>query len=111
MSQRPFLIQLAHDSINEVFQAKHFIDKETLLEQYPPLKESIPMTLKIFVDDELHGYYEDVAKKPLIENIILGAKIAAFEDENSEPLTLSEYLEAEIELTLQTPEGIISHRA
>jgi len=108
---RPFLIQLAHDSINEVFQAINTINKTALLQQYPPLRESIPMTLKIFVDGELHGYYEDVAKKPLIENIITGAKIAAFEDKNSEPLTLSEYFEMEIELTLQTPEGIISHRA
>jgi len=108
---RPFLIQLTHDSINEVFQAKNLIDKKALLKQYPPLKESIPMTLKIIVDDEVRGYYEDVATKPLIDNIINGAKIAAFEDVNSEPLTLSEYLKAEIELTLQTLEGIISHRA
>ncbi|QOP44874.1 AMMECR1 domain-containing protein [Sulfurimonas paralvinellae] len=108
---RPFLIQLAHESINEVFQARNLIDKDALLKQYPPLQESVVMTLKIIVDDEVRGYYEDIATKPLIDNIINGAKIAAFEDTNSEPLTLSEYLEAEIELSLQTPEGVISHRA
>lgn len=108
---RSVLIQLAHDSIAEVFQAKNLIEKEQLLTAYPLLNESIPMTIKIFVDEELHGYYEDLATKTLLENIIVGSKIAAFEDENAEPLTLSEYLEAEIEISLQTPEGVISHRA
>ncbi len=108
---RSLLIQLAHDSINEVFQAQNLIKKASLLSEYPLLNESIPMTLKIFVDGELHGYYEDLATKTLLENIIIGTKIAAFEDKNSEPLTLSEYLEAEIEISLQTPEGVISHRA
>lgn len=108
---RPLLIQLAHDSINEVFQAQNLINKESLLSEYPLLNESIPMTLKIFVDGELHGYYEDLATKTLLENIIIGAKIAAFEDKSSKPLTLSEYLGAEMELSLQTPEGVISHRA
>ena len=36
---------------------------------------------------------------------------AAFEDKNFEPLTLSEYFEIEIEIALQTAEGVISHRA
>ena len=108
---RSVLIQLAHDSIAEVFQAKNLIEKEQLLRTYPLLNESIPVTIKIFVDEALHGYYEDLATKTLLENIIIGSKIAAFEDESSEPLTLSEYLEAEMEISLQTPEGVISHRS
>ena len=108
---RSFLIQLAHDSINEVFQTKNSIDKEAILQKYPLLGESIPMTLKIFHDDKLCGYYEDLATKRVLDNILLGAKIAAFEDKNFSPLTLSEYFNIEIEIILQTPEGVISHRA
>ncbi len=107
---RSILIQLAHDSINEVFQAKNSIDRDALLREYPLLNESIPMTLKIFVGNELRGYYEDLATKSLLENIIIGAKKAAFEDTRSAPLKTTEYPGAEIELALQTPEGIISHR-
>jgi len=108
---RSLLIQLAYDSIKEILQTKKLIDREEILHQYPLLKETIPMTLKIFVEDELHGYYEDMAHKSLFENILLGAKIAAFEDPNSQPLKVSEFLKAEIEISLQTPEGVISHRA
>lgn len=108
---RSLLIQLAYESIEEVLQAKQFIKKEKILKEYPLLKESIPMTLKIFVKDELRGYYEDMAHKTLIDNILIGAKIAAFEDPNSQPLKVREFLRAEIEISLQTAEGIISHRA
>ena len=108
---RPLLIQLAHDSILEVLQSQNTIEKEKLLTQYPLLNQTVPMTLKIFLDDELCGYYEDMANSPLLESIIIGAKKAAFEDEDFPPLTLSEYFEIEIEIALQTPEGVISHRA
>ena len=107
---RPFLLQLAHDSISEVLEAKNILDFDAILREYPPLKEAIPMTLKIFVKEELRGYYEDMATKSLLENIITGAKKAAFEDPASTPLRVTEYFDAEIELTLQTPQGIISHR-
>ena len=111
MKKRPLLIALAHDSIHEVFQVKKIIDEEALLREYPLLKETLPMTLKIFVDDELCGYYEGMAHKSVLQNIIHGAKIAAFEDKSSQPLTLTQYFNAEIEISLQTPEGVISHRA
>ena len=108
---RPLLIQLAHDSILEVLQSKNSIDKEALLKEYPLLGETLPLTLKIYLDDELRGYYEDMANLCVVESIAIGAKKAAFEDKNFEPLTLSEYFEIEIEISLQTPEGVISHRA
>ncbi|MEN4053835.1 MULTISPECIES: AMMECR1 domain-containing protein [Sulfurimonas] len=107
----PLLIQLAHDSIIEVLQSKNSIDKKALLKEYPLLGETLPITLKIFLDDELRGYYEDMAHLSLLDNIVVGAKKAAFEDINFTPLTLSEYFEIEIEISLQTPEGVISHRA
>ncbi len=107
----PLLIQLAHDSILEVLQSKNSIDKESLLKEYPLLEEMVPMTLKIFLNNELRGYYENMAHLCVVDAIIIGAKKAAFEDKNFEPLTLSEYFEIEIEIALQTAEGVISHRA
>jgi AMMECR1 domain-containing protein len=109
--KKPLLIELAYTSILEVFQTQKLIDTVQLQKAYPLLNESIVMTLKIFLDGELRGYYEDIARKPLLQNIILGAKKAAFEDKNFTPLTLSEYFDIEIEISLQTPEGVISHRA
>ena len=109
--KRSFLIQLAYDSIEEVIQAKNFIDKKAILEKYPLLNESLPLTIRLYLKDEICGYYEDLATKKVLDNIIFGAKIAAFEDKNSSPLTLSEYMNVEIEISLQTPQGVISHRA
>ena len=106
---RSFLLDLAYDSIKEVLETREFIDKAEILANYPILQEKIPMSLKIFVDDELQGTYVDKADHTLLQNIILGAKIAAFED--NEPLKVSEFLKAEIEISLHTPEGVISHRA
>ena len=106
---RSFLLDLAYDSIKEVLETREFIDKAEIIEKYPILQEKIPMSLKIFVDDELQGTYADNADHTLLQNIILGAKIAAFGDK--EPLKVSEFLKAEIEISLHTPEGIISHRA
>jgi len=106
---RSFLIELAYDSIKEILQAKKLIDEDAILKEYPLLSQHIPMRLQIFVEDKLQGSYRDKTDHTLLQNIILGAKIAAFED--SDPLKVSEFLKAQIEISLHTPEGVISHRA
>ncbi len=106
---RSVLLQLVRDSITEVFQARRSIDKASLLKEHPLLNESIPTAIKLFVDKELVGSYtENTEEKSLLENIILSAKKAAFEDMKSDVLTTSAYLHCEIELTLYTPDGKIS---
>jgi len=106
---RSFLIDLAYNSIKEILQARKLIDEDAILKEYPLLSQHIAMSLKIFVGEKLHGSYRDKATKTLLQNIMLGAKIAAFED--NEPLKVSEFLKVQIEISLHTPEGVISHRA
>jgi len=108
---RSVLLQLARDSIQEVLEAKSNIDKETLLKKHPLLAQSIPTTINIYIDNELRGNSESGAHPySLIDEIILHAKKAAFEDNNFLPLSTSEYLNCEIEIILQTPDGIISEK-
>ena len=111
MSGRSVLLQLARDSIHEVFEAKRNIDKETLIKKHPLLHEKISTSVNIYLDDELRGSYssEDTSKS-LIEDIIYNSKKSAFEDKNFKPLTTSEYLSCEIELKLNTPDGVISEK-
>jgi len=111
MSGRSVLLQLARDSIHEVFEAKRNIDKETLIKKHPLLNEKISTSVNIYLDDELRGSYssEDTSKS-LIEDIIYNSKKSAFEDKNFKPLTTSEYLSCEIELKLNTPDGVISEK-
>lgn len=106
MKERSVLLQLARDSIQEVFEANKTIDKTKLLEQYPLLKENISTVLNIYLNGKLRGSSSSSTKKlNLLDDIIRNAKKSAFEDTNFNPLTTSEYLHCEIELLLNTPDG------
>ncbi len=108
---RSVLLQLARDSIHEVFEAQRTIDKEALLEEHPLLNEKIATTVNIYINNELRGSCSsEEATKSLLEDIIHNAKKSAFEDKNFAPLTTSEYLHSEVELLLTTPEGVISQK-
>ena len=108
---RSILLQLVRDSIHEVFEAKRTIDKKTLLSQHPLLNEKLATTVNIYLDDELRGTYSsNEALKSLLEDIVHNAKKSAFENKKFPPLTTSEYLSCEIELRLNTPDGVMSEK-
>lgn len=108
---RSVLLQLARDSIQEVFEAKRTIDRQHLLSEYPLLNEKIATTVNIYLEDELRGSYKSsVATKSLLEDVVYNAKKSAFEDKKFSPLKTSEYLKCEIELLLETPDGVISEK-
>ena len=54
---RSVLLQLARDSIHEVFEAKRNIERKTLLQENPLLDEKIATTVNIFLKKELRGSY------------------------------------------------------
>ena len=110
-SKRSVLLQLARDSIQEVLEAKNSIDKAALAQQHPLLSQNIHTTVSIYINNELRGSSQ--SKTPpssLIDEIIINAKKAAFEDSNFLALSTLEYLNSEIEVVLHTPDGVISER-
>ncbi len=108
---RSVLLQLARDSIQEVLQAQRTIDKSALLNEYPLLNEKVSTTLNLYIGQELRGSYSSLNnEKTLLEDIIFNAKKSAFEDKNFTPITTSDYLSCEIELLLNTPDGILSEK-
>jgi len=107
---RSVLLQLARDSIAEVLEAKKTINIEALTQQHPLLNESIQTTVNIYINNELRGNYVNENEDSLVKNILIGAKRAAFEDVNFSPLSTSEYLHCEVELILNTQDGIISQK-
>ena len=108
---RSVLLQLARDSIEEVLEAKRKIDKKALVNEHPLLDEQIDVVLKLYLNNKLRGSSNLKSHNDsLMENIILNAKKAAFEDEKFDPLSTSQYLDCEIELELKTPDGVISER-
>ena len=110
-TSRSTLLQLARDSIQEVLEAKNSIDKVTLTNKFPLLAQRVPTTINIYINNELRGSSKSLSSpSSLINEIIINAKKAAFEDSSFTPLSTSEYLSCEIEIILQTPDGIISEK-
>ncbi len=108
---RSVLLQLARDSIQEVLEAQRTIDKASLLSEHPLLGETIATTVNLYIESELRGTYSSTeAQKSLLEDIICNAKKAAFEDKTHTPLSTSEYLSCEVEVILNTPDGVISEK-
>jgi len=108
---RSVLLQLARDSIQEVFEAQRTIDKLSLLTEHPLLNQKIATTVNIYLGSELRGSFSSTSVElSLLEDIIMNSKKSAFEDPNFTPLRTSEYLNCEIELLLNTPDGIISEK-
>jgi hypothetical protein len=107
---RSILLQIVRSSIEEVFQAERKIDKAALLKEHPLLNENIATTVTIYKDKEIQGSFATSKEEnnSLLNNIIISAKKAVFEDTKSEVLTTSDYLHAEIELTLHTENGNMS---
>jgi len=109
--RQSLLLQLARDSIEEVFQAKNIIDRDSLLKEHPILEQRIPTSVKIYINQELKWHSQSSNQiNSLLYEIIIHAKKAAFESTQGAPLKSLEYLSCVIELTLETPDGIISQR-
>lgn len=103
MARSP-LLQLVRDSIEEVIEAKRTIKRDELLNAYPVLEQHIASIVTIKVDDEVHGSAgSKEALRPLIDDIIYNAKVAAFQDSNNPPITTAQYLHCTIELSLLLP--------
>lgn len=108
---RSVLLQLARDSIQEVLEAKRTIQTEQLLELHPLLAQKVKTKINLYLHNKLRGSCTlEQSEKTLLDAIVYGAKKAAFEDPNFSPITTSEYLACELELLLDTPEGIISQK-
>ncbi|MDF1878192.1 AMMECR1 domain-containing protein [Sulfurimonas sp. SAG-AH-194-C20] len=106
---RSVLLQLARDSIEEVFHAQRSIDKNALLQEHPLLNEKISTTINLFINKELKGSFtSNNVQNSLLSNIILCAKKAAFESKPTQTLKTSEYPHCDIELLLDTPDGQLS---
>lgn len=103
MSQS-LLLDIARESITEVFEAQNTLNKEQLIKEYPILDEPLASFVTLYFNNELRGASGSVSPtKSLLEDIIYNAKRAAFQDERFEPLKTAEYLQTTIELSLLTP--------
>ncbi len=105
------LLNIARESIQEVLQAQESIDRNELLESYPLLSEIVATQVTLYLNGKPRGTSISInPEHSLLEDIILNAKRAAFQDSNFIPISTSEYLHTSVELILFTADGPLSHR-
>lgn len=107
---KSLLLQIARNSIIEVFEAANIIDKQELFANHPLLKHAYASFVTIYLGNELRGSHGSITpKSTLLEDIIHNAKAAAFEDKSFSPLKTSEFLQCSIELSLLSEPREISY--
>lgn len=105
---RSVLLDLARTSIEEVLQATDRIDRDAMIRLHPVLSGPVASFVTIWIGEEIRGSSGTAfAELPLIDDLVLNAKRAAFEDPAFAPLTITEYHQATIEVSLLTaPERV-----
>ncbi len=94
-------LEIAKEAIAEKLYERETIDKGALLRAYPELGEfgAVFVTLNLY--GGLRGCIGSlVAYRPLIDDLIDNARAAAFRDPRFLPLTLTEFDEVEVEVSI-----------
>ncbi len=99
------LLELARLAIYEELTGKKLIDKNKYLEAYPELgqKQAVFVTLNKTdgKHESLRGCIGSILPtRPLIDDVIYNAKAAAFSDPRFRPLSLDEFDQIKIEISL-----------
>jgi len=99
------LLEIARLAIYEGLTGKKLIDKDKYLKEYPELgqKQAVFVTL-----NKIDGQHESLRgcigsilpTRPLIDDVIYNAKAAAFSDPRFQALTLDEFDQIRIEISL-----------
>lgn len=94
-------LEIAKVAIEDTFYNRHTIDKEKILNAYPELGQSGATFVTLNLYGGLRGCIGSlVAHRPLIDDLIDNARSAAFRDPRFLPLSLTEFEEVEIEVSL-----------
>jgi AmmeMemoRadiSam system protein A len=97
------LLDIARISIQDSFEQKVSIEKQTITEEFPQLGRNGASFVTLNLDGKLRGCIGSlVAHQNLFDDIYQNAKKAAFNDPRFNPLTKEEFAKVEIEISLLT---------
>ncbi|XPV67863.1 MAG: AmmeMemoRadiSam system protein A [Halarcobacter sp.] len=98
------LLEVAKKSIQEEFEKKVLISKNSLFEKYSEFKELGASFVTLNLDGKLRGCIGSlVAHRNLLDDIIHNAKAAAFADPRFPKLTKKEFENVQVELSILSP--------
>ncbi len=95
------LLEVARQSIEEVLEAMRIIDTEALKRTHPILETPMSTAVTLLLGSQIRAHYCSLhPQKPLLDDLIYNAKIAAFETPSTPPLSTSEYLHVSVKVHL-----------
>lgn len=95
------ILEIAKDSIEDELNHKSTISKERLIKKYPELNEFKGTFVTLNLDGNLRGCIGSIiAHRPLLDDLISNAKKAAFQDPRFLPLSLEEFKDIDIEVSI-----------
>lgn len=103
-------LDIAKKVIEDTLYTRHTIERDKLVEAYPELAQNGA----VFVTLNLHGGLRGcigslVAHRPLIDDLIDNARSAAFKDPRFFPLSMQEFDDLEIEVSLLSPPEVVEY--
>ena len=102
------LLQIARDAIEEELYNKSKIDRVDLEASYDFLNDQRACFVTLKLEGRLRGCIGSlVAKRKLIDDIIVNAQNAAFRDFRFQPLSKKEFEKVEIEISLLTVPKVV----
>jgi AmmeMemoRadiSam system protein A len=106
---KTLLLDIVKNSIEEELYSSSSIDKESLLQDYPELNNQLATFVTLNLNNNLRGCIGSIIpQRAIIDDLIQNAKAAAFSDPRFEPLTIQEYKDISIEISLLTiPEEVV----
>lgn len=108
MSHIPYLT-IARDSIRSHFDGST-VDKNAILQQHPQMSVSKATFVTLTLHGQLRGCIGSlIAHRPLIDDLISNAQSAAFRDPRFSPLTVGEFNEITIEVSLLSEPKLVSY--
>jgi len=98
------ILKLAHDAIQSYLQPTKIVSKESLSKKYPQFSQKAAVFVTLNLNGNLRGCIGSlVAHRDLYDDIVHNAISAAFNDPRFAPLTLDEFKNIDIEVSLLSP--------
>ncbi len=103
-------LEIAKEAIEDRLYDRDTIDREKIVSLYPQLAQDGATFVTLNLYGGLRGCIGSlVAHRPLIDDLIDNAKAAAFRDPRFLPLSLTEFDEVEIEVSLLTRPKLLEY--
>jgi len=115
MTHSHLLLKIAREAIKEELIGKKLIDRDALLSAYPELAQQQAVFVTIYKKTngkkQLRGCIGSIVPvRSLIDDLIINAKAAAFQDPRFSPLRIEEWDDVSLEISLLSIPEVVTYK-